>query len=97
MLTFRRRSGFAITGFAAVVIIAYAQFLASTPVGGYVQGMQARYCIPIWIVMLMSVMWPQAIRRRMGKIGEWAPLVIWMACFIFNLQNMMRYIITYGT
>ena len=95
-LTFRRRIGFAFLGFGAVVIIAYGQFLASTPVGGYVQGMQARYCIPVWIVMLMSVMFPREIRRRMGKVGEWAPLAVWAACLIVNYLNLMGYLAAQG-
>ena len=95
-LSLRRRIGFAATAFGAEIIIAYGQFLASTPVGGYVQGMQPRYFIPVWIVLLMALMWPHAIRRRLGRVSEWAGLAVWAACLLINVQNMMGYFGSFG-
>ena len=95
-LTVRRRIIFALIAFGMAVIIAFAQFLVSTPAGDPVQGMQARYGIPVWILVLLAAMWPQFIRCRPGKAGEWASLAVWAACLVINVQNMMGYFNAYG-
>ena len=95
-LSLRRRIGFAAVALGAEIILAYGQFLASTPVGGYVQGMQPRYFIPVWIALLMALMWPHDIRRRLGKVSEWAGLAVWAACLLINVQNMMGYFASFG-
>ena len=95
-LSLRRRIGFAAVALGAEIILAYGQFLASTPVGGYVQGMQPRYFIPVWIALLMALMWPHDIRRRLGKVSEWAGLAVWAACLLINVQNMTGYLASFG-
>lgn len=86
----------ALIAFGMAVMIAFAQFLVSTLTGDPVQGMQARYGIPVWILVLLAAMWPQFIRCRPGKAGEWASLAVRAACLVINVQNMMGYFNVYG-
>ncbi len=77
----------------AEVLFAYALYLTSSPVGGTeLMGMQPRYFIPVWSLMALALMWPEAIRKRMGKIGEWLTAPVFLFCLGANLWNAIYYL-----
>ena len=77
-------------------LFAYALYLTSSPVGGELAGMQGRYFVPMWIAAELALMWPQSIRKRMGKAGEWLILPIWAFCFGANLWNAVSHMMATG-
>ncbi len=48
-----------------------AQYLVSSPVGGEIRGMQARYVLPVWILLALALSAPEVLRRRLGRVGPW--------------------------
>ena len=58
--------------------------------------MQGRYFMPMWIAAELALMWPQSIRKRMGKAGEWLILPIWAFCFGANLWNAVSHMMATG-
>lgn len=77
----------------ADLLFAYALYMTSSPVGGTeLMGMQARYFIPVWSLMALALMWPEAIRKRMGKIGEWLTAPVFLFCLGANLWNAIYYL-----
>jgi len=64
----------------AMILLAFAQYIASSPVGGDVVGMQPRYFTPVWIAAVLALMWPQGIRKAMGKAGYWLTAVLLLGC-----------------
>lgn len=92
LLTPGRRVALAAIAMGAEILLSYAQYLASTEVGaGTVTGMQARYFMPVWICMALALMWPQAIRSRLGKLGTWASGIVFLICLGGNLYNAMMW------
>ena len=80
----------------AEILFCYALYLVSSPVGGEVTGMQARYFMPVWGIMALALMWPHRIRQRMGKWGEWMTAAAWLICFAANLQNAIMHMTATG-
>ncbi len=95
-LTPGRRIGLGAIAVGAEVILAYAQYLASSEVGGNLVGLQARYFMPVWIAMALALMWPHAIRKRLGKMGDWMTVVVFLVCFEENLRNAILHMQGYG-
>ena len=81
LLTPGRRIGFAAVAFGAELILAYTQYIVSNPVGSRsLEGMQPRYFIPVWISLLLAVMAPWAVRKRIdaraGAVLAWAAFAL---------------------
>ena len=92
-LTPGRRIGLAALALGVEIALAYAQYLASSEVGSAtVAGMQARYFMPVWILAALALMWPQVLRKRLGKAGEWAALAVFALCAWQNLQNALMWV-----
>ena len=92
ILTPGRRIGLALIAVGAEIILAYAQYLASSEVGGAMTGMQTRYFIPVWSAMALALMWPQALRKRMGKFGDWMTAGVFLACAGLNIWNLINHL-----
>ena len=91
-----RRLGFAAIAFGAELILIYTQYIVSSPVGGSsVEGMQARYFIPLWIVLLMGIMAPRRLRDRIsrpaGAVLSWAAFGL---CAWANLSYALSWLST---
>ena len=88
-LTPRRRIGWALIALFAELLLIYAQYIASSPVGGPIAGMQPRYFMPLWGPALLALMWPRAVRKRIRPAGD----IITAATFAFicwaNVQNAL--------
>jgi uncharacterized membrane protein len=97
-LTPGRRVGLAAIAIGAELVLAYGQYLASSEVGGAggVAGMQARYFMPVWIAMALAIMWPHLIRKRIGKMGEWMTVGVFVFCLGVNLENAIIHMTRLG-
>ena len=97
LMTPVRRIFLGVIAFGAELLFIFALYVTSSPVGGTeIAGMQARYFMPVWIALALALMWPHAIRRRMGKIGEWMTAGVWAFCLIANLQNAIMHMSATG-
>ena len=67
-------------------ILILTQYVVSTPVAGTLQGMQARYFLPIWILAALALMFPEKVRNLhpIRKAGPWIAAALWAGCFIVN-------------
>ena len=81
---------------AAEVLLVYAQYLASSEVGGGIQGMQARYFMPVWIAAALALMWPAAIRKRLGKMGDWMTVIVCLVCLGGNIYHLVTQLMELG-
>ena len=95
-LTARRRVVFAIVALFGEIMLIYAQYLVSSPVGGPIDGMQARYFIPLWILALLALMYPWGIRRRTGPAGKALAVATFFVCFWDNLENALLHLAQVG-
>ena len=78
-------------------LFVYALYITSSRVGGTeVAGIQARYFMPMWIAMALALMWPQKIRGRLGKLGDWMTVLVFAVCFAGNLQNALMHLTETG-
>ena len=91
-LTAGRRIALGCTALAVEIVLAYGQYLASSEVGGDLVGMQGRYFMPVWILLALALMWPQAVRKRMGRLGDAMTVLVFLTCFGANLWNAMNWI-----
>lgn len=96
LMTPVRRIFLAVIAAGCECLFAYALYLMSSPVGGDLAGMQARYFMPVWGLMALALMWPQRIRQRMGKMGDWMTAAAWAICLAGNLQNAMMHMTATG-
>ena len=96
LLTPGRRVTLGALALGAETMLAYAQYLVSSPVGGTMQGLQARYFMPVWILLMLALMWPRRIRERMGRMGEWAAIPVWGVCLGVNLWNVIGHMTQLG-
>ena len=98
LLTMGRRTLLAVIALGAEISLIFTQFIISTPVGeGWIQGMQARYFIPVWIALLLAVMMPEGIRRRVGpKAGGVLTWAAFAACALCNFHNAMFWLRSTG-
>ena len=75
LLTVGRRIGLGAIAFGAELILIATQFIVSSPVGGEITGVQARYFIPVWISLALAVTAPKVLRDRVdiraGKLVTW--------------------------
>ena len=67
LLTAGRRITLGTIALGAELVLIYTQFIVSSPVGGSVEGMQARYFIPLWIVLAVALMAPGGLRARIDR------------------------------
>ena len=73
-------------------LFAYALYLTSSPVGGELVGMQARYFMPLWITAALALMWPHTIRKRLGRMGDWMTVLVFLTCAGGNVINLLGHL-----
>ncbi|MBQ3705222.1 MAG: DUF2142 domain-containing protein [Clostridia bacterium] len=98
LLTPGRRILLGVIVFAAELSLIYTQFIVSSPAGeGWIQGMQARYFMPLWIGLLLAVMMPERLRERIspqaGGIMTWTAF---SACAICNFSYAVFWLTNTG-
>ena len=96
MLTPGRRIVLMLIAVGAEILLCYAQYLASSEVGGGIQGMQARYFMPVWIAAALALMWPAAIRKRLGKMGDWMTVLVYLVCLGGNIYHLVTQLMELG-
>ena len=75
--------------FFAELLLIYAQYIASSPVGGAVTGMQSRYFMPLWAPAMLALMWPHEIRKKAREAGAVMTAVVFMLVCWANVENAL--------
>lgn len=97
LLTPGRRIGLAGIALGAEILLAYAQFLVSSEVGGAMtDSMQARYFMPVWILMALALMWPQKWRETARPAGPFLTGLLFAACCWVNIENAVMHLSAFG-
>ena len=91
-----RRLTFGAIAFLAETALIYAQYIASSPVGGAVTGMQPRYFMPLWAPALMLLMFPGAVREKARPAGNVMTLLTLLLCAGANLENALIHLRTFS-
>ena len=91
-----RRLTFGAIAFLAEVTLIYAQYIASSPVGGAVTGMQPRYFMPLWAPALMLLMFPHYAREKARLAGNILTVVTLVLCAGANLENAIIHLRAFG-
>ena len=60
------------------------------------QGVQARYFMPCWIALMLAIMAPQAIRKRVGKAGDVLTVAVYVCCFWVNMSYAVNWLTSTG-
>lgn len=95
LLTPGRRIVLGLIAFGAELSLIVTQFIVSSPVGGNtVEGMQARYFIPLWIVLAVALMAPLSFRKR---ISRQAGSVMTVLVFIVSAWVNISYAVSWLT
>ena len=95
-LTAGRRVSLGLTVFLAEALLIYAQYIASSPVGGNVTGMQPRYFTPLWAPALLALMWPREIRERARPAGNVLTWTAFLICGWANIENALIHLRDFG-
>lgn len=80
------------TALLAESALILTQFVVSSPVGGALRGMQARYFLPVWILLALSLMLPRRIRTALRRAGPWLALALWGTCLGLNLWYALHWL-----
>ena len=97
LLTPGRRIGLAGIAIGAEILLAYAQFLVSSEVGGAMtDSMQARYFMPVWILMALALMWPHRWRESARPAGPFLTALVFAACCWVNIGNAVMHLSAFG-
>ena len=91
-----RRIGLGAIAFGAEIVLIITQYVVSSEVGGGVQGVQARYFMPCWIALMLAIMAPQAIRKRVGKAGDVLTVAVYVCCFWVNMSYAVNWLTSTG-
>lgn len=87
MLTARRRLLMAGLVELVLLILTVTQYIVSSPQYG-IEGMQPRYAVPMYILMLLTLMLPERLRRAArplsGRIGFALVTVLGMGSFLYT-------------
>ena len=90
-----RRISWGLIAFFAELLLIYAQYIASSPVGGAVTGMQSRYFMPLWAPALLALMWPHGIRKRARAAGDVMTAAVFALICWANVENAMIHLANY--
>ena len=98
LLTIRRRIIFMLAAFLSIMILIYAQYLVSTTPGEEIFGMHPRYFAPVWLPVMLALMWPRKIRRQIGQTaaGDVMTVIIFLICSWTNVQNAIMHLSSFG-
>lgn len=87
LLTPGRRLALGAVALGAELVLIFTQFIVSSPVGGDIEGMQARYFIPLWGVLAVALMFPRQLRKRIsGPAGGVMTAAAFTACAWVNVS-----------
>ena len=95
-LTPGRRICWGLIAFLSELLLIYAQYIASSPVGGDITGMQPRYFTPLWVPALLALMWPQGIRKRARAAGDVMTTAVFLFCAWANVANALIHLANYA-
>ena len=97
LLTPGRRAALAAVALGAELILIMTQFIVSSPVGGEIEGMQARYFIPLWGALALALMAPRGIRRRISPAaGGVLTAGVFAACACVNVSYALYWLSATG-
>ncbi|MBQ9253121.1 MAG: DUF2142 domain-containing protein [Clostridia bacterium] len=97
LLTPGRRVGLLALAFGIELVLVYTQFIVSSPVGGQVQGMQARYFIPLWSVLAVALMAPFEWRKRISAAaGGFLAGAAFLTCAWVNISYALYWLASTG-
>ena len=91
-----RRLTFGIIACLAELALIYAQYIASSPVGGAITGMQPRYFMPLWAPTLMLLMLPRYAREKAQPVGNILTVVTLVLCSGVNIENAIIHLRAFG-
>ena len=77
-------------------MLIYAQYIASSPVGGNIAGMQPRYFMPLWTPALMLLMYPRFVREKVRPAGDILSVVVVALCAWGNIENAVIHLRAFG-
>ncbi len=84
------------TAFLAEIILILTQYVVSSRPGGSVQGVQARYFLPVWILLALALMMPEKVRNLLRKAGPWLAAALWMGCLGVDLWYALYWLQSTG-
>ncbi|MBR0386629.1 MAG: DUF2142 domain-containing protein, partial [Clostridia bacterium] len=90
-----RRISWGLIAFFAELLLIYAQYIASSPVGGAVTGLQSRYFMPLWAPALLALMWPHGIRKRARAAGDVMTAAVFALICWANVENALIHLANY--
>ena len=96
LLTPGRRITLGLIAVGAEILLAYAQYLVSSEVGGNLSGLQARYFMAVWAPMALAFMWPHGIRKISKHTGDIMTVVVFVTCAWANIQNAVEHLVKAG-
>ena len=91
-LTWKRRTVLALTALLAMLLLIYAQYIASSPVRGEITGVQARYFTPLWTVFLLALMWPHRVRMALRPAGGSLAVILWALTLGVGVCNTLYHL-----
>ena len=94
-LTPECRISWGLIAFLSELLLIYAQYIASSPVGGNITGMQPRYFTPLWAPALLALMWPHGIRKRARAAGDVMTIAVFFCCAWANVENALIHLANY--
>ena len=83
-LGWRRRIGFLAIALGAETILAYLQFIFFSEVSGEITGLQARFILPVWILIALALTRTKWLRQLTGSIGKWISVPAFLSCAAIN-------------
>lgn len=94
LLTGKRRAALGVWGFLPLLALMVTQYMVSTPVGhSSIDGMQARYLLPVMILLLLCAMPPQTWRMRVKAGNRWIALAVLAVLFAGAYSGAWRMIL----
>ena len=95
-LTPGRRAGWGLIVFFAELFLICAQYIASSPVGGAITGMQPRYFVPLWAPAMLVLMWPRGIRSKARAAGDVMTAAVFLLACWANAENALIHLARYA-
>ena len=93
LLTPGRRLALAGIALGTELVLIFTQFIVSSPVGGAITGMQARYFMPLWIALALALMLPGGIRKRIDpRAGGVMTAAVFAACAWSNISYALYWL-----
>ena len=66
-----RRLALGAIALGAELMLVYAEYILTLAEHALMQGLQARYFLPMWILMALALTRTRALREKTGRLGNW--------------------------